>query len=92
MKQILLILLLGLLSCSNPKEAATKTCTCLEATASLWQKDEKMDAFLKFGECGKMQEDYKKQFNGSDLAEFEQAYDQCLQETIKGELFEYLIK
>lgn len=85
------ILMLMALSCGqlSPTYAANKTCNCLQESASLWKKDEKLNAFTKFAECGQMQEDYKKQFSGSNLSTFNEEYDKCLQETIKGEMLLY---
>jgi hypothetical protein len=97
-KQILLlmlsaILMLITLSCDlSPVYAANKTCDCLQESASLWKQDEKLNAFTKFAECGQLQEDYKKQFSGSNLSKFNEEYDKCLQETIKGEMLHYFLK
>lgn len=82
-----------IISCQDsPKVAAQKTCDCMQDAVNIWQKDEKMEAILKTGECGQMQEDYRKEFSGTKLETFNTTYDTCLQETIKSEILLYLLR
>jgi|GEM_PF-1641553 hypothetical protein len=89
----LLLILIPLLfeGCTTPQYAASETCDCLHETSSQWRNDQKADAFLQFIECGQMQEDYRRQFTGDELATFNASYDQCLQETIKGEMLLFFL-
>lgn len=88
---LVLLITLLLTACTSPQQAADKTCGCLQEVVKQWENDEKLKASLHFTECGKMQEDYKKQFSGNDLLEFETKYQECLEATIKLEGLKYLM-
>lgn len=91
---IIITTLLAANSCTTitPEDAANQTCDCLHETVRIWEHDEKANALLKFGECGQMQEDYKKQFSGNDLYQFNKSYDKCLEETISSEMLMLFFK